>query len=379
MALVDTAYTSYNWTIGLIREISDPISIIDPRNNPLLDRWGFDRANRIFDGLGDNPNTKIEWQEDEMATLSDTLDGSIASNATTITLNDASILTDGDVILIDSEYMWVSSVSGEVATVTRNFGGTQATHADTATVTIVGQARLERDDATYDVMTEPTQPYNYTNIIQAGVQVSGTELKMARYGIDDMMQYQFDKAMDRWARKFELGIFHGQRKAGSTTTPRSMGGLDTFITTGGNYSDASSAAITMTMIEDVMELCDVDGAIPNLLVCHPRQWKFIHRFYRDYVTITGGQSEGSQVGHSPVRTLVTNFGDLEVLPDKQCPNDKVYLLNEDHIGTYQLRAPAQYEVARTGDSVKGEIVGEVSLVVRHGTKAHGRIDNLATS
>lgn len=63
------------------------------------------------------------------------LSGAITNNATTATLSISGALERGMVIKIDSEYMYVESVSGTDVVISRGYNGsTAASHADTASI-----------------------------------------------------------------------------------------------------------------------------------------------------------------------------------------------------------------------------------------------------
>jgi hypothetical protein len=53
------------------------------------------------------------------------------------------------------------------------------------------------------------------------------------------------------------------------------------------------------------------------------------------------------------------------------------VLESDKVGFYTLRDFEMKELARSGDSLKGEVVGEFSLLVAN-NKAHGRITGITT-
>jgi hypothetical protein len=378
VTVIDAPHTSYSWTAGLVRVIANAPDLIKPSESPFLDRVGMSSANG-WDGLAGVKNTKVEWQEDAMAAMSTTLNGSIASDATTITVADGSLLKAGDVVLVDSEYIHVTSVSAEVATVTRNYGGTQATHATAATVQIVGMARLEGATGDFDVMTGADQPYNYTGIVQTGLKLTGTDLAMSYLGIDDLNAYQGDKNVWRWGQKMELNYFHGQRKEGSATTPRGAGGLGTFITSdSAGYIDAGADLVTMDDFDNAMEGLEAVGGKPTLAVMHPSRYADVHRSLGDAVQWMESQTSDDMVGHKQVRGIRTAFGDLEILRVPNCQATKIWLLDPSRIGGYMLREVAQKNLAIVGDAYPSELLGEGTLCVKNGLKAHGVITNTAS-
>lgn len=377
MAVYDQQITSYSDTTPHIRVIGNMIHLIDPVDVPLVEALGgLDAARNKF-RIRQN-GYKVEILEDEHDPLSTTANHNttIATNDTQFTVTDASIFQDGHVIQIDSEYMVVKAVNTTTNVITvysRSYGGTNATHASDDAITIVGMARLEGDDADYGPIVDITAPYNYTGIWQKALNVSGTQQAIDQYGIPDEFAYQANKAVPGLLRLVERAAFHGVRAAGSASSPRSMGGLGTFVT---DNTVAAGGALAKGQIDTLSEKIMSDGGNPDLFVCSIG----IARDMRDlidsssFVRVT---QENTRIGMRPIQWADTQYHVLRVVPSRWCPDSTAYMLDSSKVGYYSLR-PFQMEMlAKTGDSVKGEVVGEFSLLVAN-DKAHGKITGLTT-
>lgn len=368
MSVYDAPKNTYSETTQAVRIISDVINLIDPVDTPLLSAiGGLDSASSKFRIRGNG--TKIEWLEDAYAPLAGALTAAtITSTTTVLPVVDGSVFKAGQVVKIDSEYMWVSSVSGDNVTVSsRTYGGTQATHATSATIDIVGMSRLEGADASFDAFVNISQPYNYTSIFQKGLKVTGTEMVIDEYGYSDVWAYQANKTMPEMFRLIEKQIFHGIRGAGSATTPRSFGGLGTFV---GNSTSATTH-VTKTAIDSLAELIYLDGGSPDLVVMHPTEANVLHGLLDSSSFIRFGQ-ENTQFGMMPVRSISTQYGEFKMVIDRFCPSNKVYMLDSRKVGLYSLRSFGWREVPSAGDYKGAEMIGELSLVVANGD-AHGVI------
>lgn len=373
----DQQITSYSDTTPHIRVISNIIQFIDPVDTPLLDALGGLDAARSKFKVREN-GYKIELLEDEYLPVASTLNngGAVATDATQFTVTDASILQDGSVILIDNEYMVVKDVNVTTNLVTvyaRNYGGTNSTHATTAAYSIVGMARLEGDDADYIGVVDITAPYNYTSIFQAALNVSGTQQVIDQYGISNEFAYQAAKKIPELLRLIERALFHGVRAAGASGSPRSFGGLGTFIT---DNAVAVGGAIAKAKVDDAMEAIMTDGGNPTLMVIHPS----IARDLKDLIDTSSFVRVGQDVqelGTQPMRRVNTQFGALRLLEDRWCPTGTGYILDPGKIGLYTLRPFGWKPLAVTGDSKKGEVVGEFSLLVAN-DKAHGKLTGITT-
>ena len=367
MAL-DSPLTSYSDTTPQKRQITDVISLIDPSDAPaVMALGGLDGAMSKFDFLN-WPGTSVEWLEDTLAPLTgELLDGSIATNTTAVTVDDASVFQEGHIILVDAEQMWVSAVdtSTEVLTVTRNYSGTQATHADDAAVEIIGMARLEGDESDDIAFTDRTVGSNYTQIFHKEIKVSRTQDQISQYGIAGEFDYQADKAVPELMRLVEKQLYRGARKAGSATTPRAFGGFGTFITD--NTVDYG-AAITQANIEDALEAAYNDGGYgPWVAFCSPANMQVIKNLYdsSDFLRVDRGENTVGMV----IETLVSPFGTVDFVMDRWAPNGTVYIVDPNHAGMLTYYPFTQEPLAKGGDYSKGEVVGEFTLCVRQ-DKAH---------
>lgn len=376
MTIYDQPKTTYSDTTPQARVISDIIQMIDPRDTPLLSRIGLDGARNKFNIKLNG--YKIELLEDELDPLETTANNGtpIGAADTSFTVTDASVFQDGHVILIDAEYMVVKSANtstNEIEVYSRAYGGTNATHAANAAIQIVGMARLEGDDADFGPIMEMSAPYNYTSIFQKAVQVSGTQQVISQYGIEDEFLYQANKAVPHLLRLVERAAFHGVRSAGSAAVPRSMGGLGTFIAD--NTLDAGGA-IAKADVDSIMEEVFMDGGHPDLLVMNPRVANQLRALLDNSSFVRISQDE-NKVGLAAIERVITQYGELELVMDRWCPTSSAYVIDSGKLGFYTLRSFEVKELARSGDSLKGEVVGEFSLLIAN-EKAHGKITGITT-
>ena len=78
--------------------------------------------------------------------------------------------------------------------------------------------------------------------------------------------------------------------------------------------------------------------------------------------------------------MLTDFGTLNVVIDRQAPNTEILLLDSDYysIGHLPGRMFSVSDVAATGDATKFAIVSEYCLIVK-APKAHAAIFDLNTT
>jgi hypothetical protein len=360
--------TTYSDTTPHKRIITDVISLIDPADAPMIERiGGLDGASEKFRFVNGEGKV-VEWLEDTLISLSGALNGSIASNATTITMADGDNFQEGHITEIDSERMWVSALNNatEIATVTRAFGGTTAaTHADSAAVSIVGMARLEGADSDDIAFTDRTTGSNFTQIFQQEVKVSRTQNQIAQYGISDEMAYQADKVIPSLTRLIEKHFYTSTAAAsGSATTPRVMGGYQAFVTD----NKVSGASLAQSQFENAVKAAYADGGNGDWdAYLSPDNLQKVKNFYDSSNFLRVDRTE-TTVG-MVIERVLTPYGAVNLVLDRWAKNAQIPILDPQHVGFKTLYPFTQEMLAKTGDSERSEVVGEFTLCLRQ-DKAH---------
>lgn len=363
MTVYDQQKTTYSDSTPHKRVITDLISLIDPSDAPLVDALGgLDGASgkfRFTNGKG----KLVEWLEDSLIPLTDTLnsDATVTSTIVTISVTDGSLYQPGHIINISTEYLWVSSVSGNTITVTRGVGGsTAATLTSLAAVTFIGMARLEGAESDTIGLVDITTGSNYTQIFHQEVKVSRTQQQLSQYGISDEMAYQGDKAVPSLMRLIERHLYHNKAaSAGSATTPRMMGGLQALMT--GNL--VAGTSLTQAMIESAAMLAYQDGGTgPWIAPVAPANMTKIKNFY-DATTILRVERTETTVG-MVITQIETPFGQVNLVLDRWAPTTLIPLIDVKHAGMVTYYPFTQEPLAKTGDYDRTEIVGEFTFCLR---------------
>jgi hypothetical protein len=363
MTVYDQPKTTYSDSTPHKRIITDIISLIDPSDAPLIDALGgLDGASgkfRFTNGKG----KVVEWLEDSLIPLTDLLasGATVTSTIVTLSVNDGSLYQPGHIIMVSTEYMWVSSVSGNTITVTRGAGGsTAATQTSVAAVSFVGMARLEGAESDTIGLVDITTGSNFTQIFHQEVKVSRTQQQLSQYGISDEMAYQGDKAIPSLMRLIERHLFYNKAaSAGSATTPRVMGGLQSFIT--GNL--VAGTSLTQAMIESAAMLAYQDGGTgPWIAPVAPANMTKIKNFY-DATTVLRVDRSESTVG-MVITQIETPFGQVNLVLDRWAPTTLIPLIDVKHAGMLTYYPFTQEPLAKTGDYERSEVVGEFTFCLR---------------
>jgi len=368
MANSASPYTTYSDTTPQKRVITDYISLLDPSDAPFVELiGGLDGAASKFQFL--NKGKVVEWLEDTLTPLtgSFSMSDSMASSAVSVSVatGEGANLQPGHIIMTGTQFLWVSAVSSDTLTVTRGFGQAAGASASaditsTATYTIVGMARLEGDDSDAIGFTDITSNSNYTQIFHKEIKISGTELVIDNYGMPDPYQYQASKSIPELMRLVERSLQWGYRATGSTTAPRVMGGYNTFITT--NLGSGASAA-TVALIEDTLQLAyEAGGSGEFAAVISPANYQIVKNLYDSsaYVRYAPEQNRFGTL----VDKIVTPFGNVSFTIDRWQRDKRIPFLNLDNIGMLTLRPWQVEDLAKDGDAIKTQLIGEFTLCVK---------------
>lgn len=375
MAVYDQPTTSYSDTNKRKQVISDIIDIIDPRDTPLLDRLGgLDGASSKFRFTG-GKSTKVEWLMDSLPGLTGVLaTATIASNASSATVTDASVFQKGHIVQMDLQTFWVSTVDTTNNTVGLvSIGGTGGVHTSAGAITIIGMARVEGAESDAIGLPQVSLGTNYTQIYHQEVKVSRTMQTYAEWGVSNEMEYQIKKAIPSQLRLIEKNmLLMANSAAGNGTTARISGGLPMFVTT----NTVSGVTMTKASFENACSSAYKAGGGPTWIApLSPTNFGKVRAFYENtnYLII---QRNDAQVGMPPVTIIRTPFGDVEPLLDRWAGDSDIFLVDPSRAGMLTYDAFSREPLAKTGDFEREEVVGEFCFCLKSET-AHARLGGVS--
>lgn len=361
-------YSTYVNTAENKRVITDYIALLDPSDAPFIEAiGGLDGAASKFRFT--NQGTLVEWIEDTLAPLTGvfalTATANSATNVTSLKVADGNMVQPGHILLTGTELLWVSANSNGVLTVTRSLGSsTMVTLATDASFSIVGMARLEGADSDPIGYTDLSTNSNYTQIFHKEIKQTGTAPYQDRWGMTDQMQYESAKSIPEMMRLIERTLQYGKRAAGSTTTPRMMGGYQEFITTNkASGANMSVSSLIPGIIEDAVELIyNAGGAGDFLAIVNPATYQKIKNAYdsSSYVRYAPEQNRFGTL----VDRIVTPFGDVSFVIDRWQLSNLIPILKLDNVGMLTLRPWQVEDLAKTGDAEKKQLVGEYTFCLK---------------
>jgi hypothetical protein len=352
---------SYTDTTTDIPAVSDAIYNIDFQEAGLLQLLGFKSNNlKKFAVRTGWPSTTLTWLEDVNVPKTTLLaeSGFDASETDlTVTTGTGVYFRKGDILGIYAnaggtgaiaEKFLVTAVSGDVATIVRGYGDTTgAAHSEGVMIRLLTRANEENSIYTTEHITTPTAVSNYTQILDAAVEMSETEAEMSRYGISDHMNMQIAKLFDnngsegRLAQLLHETFYYGEKVARSTSPVYgSMGGFNTFVTTStastSHVVDLNGVAFQRDDVYGIMRAVRNSGAGAKVThaICNSWALEKMSLWFED--TITRVQ-ETRVLGNPEVQEILTPHGSLRLVYDWMCPQDEIYFINADRCGWVPYR------------------------------------------
>jgi len=369
----------------IAEDVSDIISIVSPHETPLLQAIG--------DPQRAATSTIHEWLEDTLLPNLDAVNDQAISNPATdtvFTVDTGSRFRVGDQIKLaeKAEVMLVTNVAGNDLTVVRNYGGSASSNlADNDVIKILGNAALEGDAAPPTRFTSRSRLQNYTQIFTATVEVSGSQLAAQSIGLDDEMDYQKQERLRELLRDLENCVINGvapsSTQQGSATTRRSMRGILSSIQTNlfepgdGPIPDGDGTS-GLLLNEDVLNaamraIWEQSSGTVDTIVCGGFQKRRINSF----IASSQRYVEGDDHFKSLVNVYESDYGVCQVVLSRWVPAGMVLLLDSSRLAVLPLAGRSFHfkDLASTGDSHAGQLIGEYTLEMRN-ENAHGVIQTL---
>lgn len=243
----------------------------------------------------------------------------------------------------------------------------------------------EGADATPTALTPTVRLGNYCQIQERTFAISGTDLVADNAGRGVEMAYQEAKKGLELRKSVEYacvfvnkGYDAGTGNAGGAPTAREaatvQAWLSTNLSTGagataptGDGSDAyqpgTPRAFTEDMLEAVIDSIYLQGGTPDIIMANTTQKRVITSSFK-------GSADSRQIMVPDKRVVnavdfyESDYGTLSVVPNRYMPQTAVYVLDTDMWEVAYHRPYMTYDLAKTGDNEKKQMLVEWTLVSR---------------
>jgi len=241
-------------------------------------------------------NNKYEWLESQLTPLAWVINWAITawtlstSVPATITFDSTSGLAVDDVVRFVVWTTWarVGNLQLRIVAITNGTEATAVIYGDTTDITIPDNAVAKfitnlvdenRKSFVWQNNWEPNTEYNYFQIFDQTIELSDTALNSLMYGNPSQIISQMKQAMYKIEQKMAEQMIYGRRVARGSSAKGSFAGLDFYLNQAGwNIKDASAAALTPAMLNEVILEIRKDGWDVNTIMCNYEQARKISAF-----------------------------------------------------------------------------------------------------
>lgn len=260
--------------------------------------------------------------------------------------------------------------------------------------------KIEGDDATAATFIATTRVGNYCQIASKTISVSGTQRAVNTAGRADEFSYQLAKRGREIKRDMEFALTQNQASsAGGTGTARSLASLESWLATNKTSVGTGTAqttpgfssgtvvaptdstvqgTFTRASLNDVIQKCWTQGGDPKIIMCGPfnktvaSTFSNIATLYKD---VPAG-AKGTILGAADL--YVSDFGEHKIIANRFQRDRTILVLDMEYLGVATLRDMVTYDLAKTGDADRSQLLVEYTLEVRN-EKASGKITDATTS
>jgi len=252
-------------------------------------------------------------------------------------------------------------------------------------------AVIEGDEATMDASTATTRLFNYTQILDKTVTITGTQEAVNKAGRDSELAYQIAKKARELKRDIETTLCtNNLQVAGSATAARQFGALGSWVATNDSFEgsgasptgDGSNArtngtqrVFTESLLKTVIKGAWNSGGNPSVLMTGPFNKQKVSGFTGGSTRFDAGED---RTLYASIDIYSSDFGDLEVVPNRFSRERDAYVLDMEYWGVAMLRDFTMHELSKTGDTEKRQLLVEMTLESRS-EAASGLVADLTSS
>lgn len=240
-------------------------------------------------------------------------------------------------------------------------------------------AAVEGADPTMATLTATTMLSGNTQVLTKAFQISASADAVSTYGRAKETAYALGRALKEIKRDLEFAFCGASNAAvtGDATTAREMASADQLIhadvtkDAGANATDALTEAKLNELGQAVYE----EGGEPSVFMIKPADSLIVAGF-----TGSSGRNrtfnDDTSTLTNVIDLLVTPFGQYKVVLNRVQMSTHAFLLDPSMWRTASLRPFSRTLLAKTGDSEKHFVVGEMGLMHLN-QKASGQITGLS--
>jgi hypothetical protein len=258
-------------------------------------------------------------------------------------------------------------------------------------------AAVEGADASSATLSPTTRVGNRTQISQKTVAVTGTLQAVDKAGRKSELAYQLSKASSEIKRDMEFTLLNNTVQANGTagSTARVLGGLQTWLSSNGDFGSGGSAGssgttartngtnrtFTETELKTVIKEVFESGGSPKILMVTPAHKQTVSAFAGIAAQRYMAPSDAPTTIIGAADIYLSDFGSVSVVPNRfmlsgNAANEVAFVLDPEYAAVAYLRPFQTIELAKNGDSDRTQLLVEYTLEVKN-EAAHGIIADLS--
>ena len=222
-------------------------------------------------------------------------------------------------------------------------------------------ALVEGADSSMTAVGQPTTRSNTTQIIGESFQVSATSDAVKTHGRAKETAYNLAKVLKQVKLDVEKSMVGVSQAAvvGTASAARKMASIDQQISTTVDAGSNATDALTEAKLLELGQTCYTNGSDPSVLMIKPADSTIIAGF----ASSSNRQRDlaDNKTLVNAIDVLVTSFGTYRVVLNRECLATNAYLIDPSMFKQAVLRPFTRTLLAKTGDSDKHMVVGEVSV------------------
>ena len=262
---------------------------------------------------------------------------------------------------------------------------------DALAAAVTNNAVIEGDEATLDASVATTRLSNSSQIMDKTVVITGTQESVDKAGRASEIAYQIAKKAKELKRDMESTLTSNNAEVtGDASTARQLGALGSWVTTNddlaadgasgagaGNaaHTNGTQRAFTESQLKSVIKSVWNAGGDPSMIMVGPFNKQKLSGFTGNSTRFDAG---ADATLYTSVDVYASDFGQLQVVPNRFSRDRDAYVLDMDYWGVAFLRDFSMHELAKTGDSEKRQLLVEATLESRN-EAASGGVFDLTTS
>ena len=244
---------------------------------------------------------------------------------------------------------------------------------------------VEGADASSITASPTSRIGNRTQIFTKSVAVAGTLEAVDKAGRKSEKAYQLAKVSAELKRNIELTLLSNQvSAAGNSSTARTMGGLQAWLSTNGDFgtdgvagsggttarTDGTDRTFTEALLKTVNAEVYVAGGAPKMLMVNPTHKQTVSAFAGIAAQRYMAPSNEPTTIIGAADVYMSDFGTLSVVPNRfmnstNACDETAFIIDPDMLAVAYLRPFQTIELAKTGDSEKTQLLAELTLEVKN--------------